>query len=341
MAKEHDCAGMLVVLWTGLGDVITSLPAVRALRERYPAARVALMGAAPLAALLRDTVAFGDFAPLDMRLLTGNRDRLPEEDRRRLAGFLRDGGFDLVVSFPSSAALGASAREAGARYLEFSNVADPPVEAVERALELARLAGADTADRIPRIVVGEAARRRADRFLREHDLAGRPAAGLHPGGSHAGKRWPASSFAAAGNAIARRYGARIVLFEGPADRDAAEEVRAGLDAAPVDVRGVDLAELAALLARTAFLLCNDSGPMHLAAAVGTPVVAIFGHSDPLNWGPCGDRHEIVRRAVPCGPCPPETARACPTAECVRGVTVDDVLAGVEALVRRRPGCFPA
>jgi ADP-heptose:LPS heptosyltransferase len=328
---------MLVVLWTGLGDVITSIPALRALRECHPHARLTLMGAGPLAALLRDTIRFDDFVVLDVRTLTGAADRPAKENQSRLSEFLRDRGFDVVISFPSSKRLGEAAREAGARTLEFSSLADPPVEAVERALDLVRLLGVDTGDRVPRITVGEAGRRRAGRFWTEHGLESRPAVGIHPGGSHAGKRWPPASFAAVGNELARRHAARIVLFAGSGDREARDGVAADLLPAPVVVEGVDLAELAALFERTAFLVCNDSGPMHLAAAVGTPIVALFGHSDPLNWGPAGDDHVIVRREVECGPCPPETARACRTLRCVREITVKDVLAGAEALCRRLPG----
>ncbi len=166
--------------------------------------------------------------------------------------------------------------------------------------------------------------------------------GIHASGGRESKQWHLDRFAAVAAAIAREHDAVIVLTGGPGDRPQVDAVKARLDGvAHVDAAGrLDLAGTAALLARLDLLVTGDTGPMHLADAVGTPVVALFGPSDPRRYGPTAPGQEVVRVQLPCSPCgqvrlPPERCRG-HVPDCMDGITVDMVLtAARRALARGR------
>lgn len=165
---------------------------------------------------------------------------------------------------------------------------------------------------------------------------------LHASGGRAIKQWDADRFAAAGARLASTHEAAIVLTGAPGDEGIVQQVRHALPASveTIDVSGAaDLLTLAAILERSAMLLTGDTGPMHLAAAVGTPVVAVFGPSDPARYGPRGP-HRVVRVDLWCAPCnrirrPPLRCQG-HTPDCLVGVTVDAVVRAGDELLRGDP-----
>jgi ADP-heptose:LPS heptosyltransferase len=168
--------------------------------------------------------------------------------------------------------------------------------------------------------------------------ASRPLVGIHASGGRASKQWHLDRFAAAARAIVRARGGTIVLTGTDADRPLVDAVRAGLaDDPTIDAAGaLDLPSLAALLAELDVLVTGDTGPMHLAAAVDTPVVALFGPSDPARYGPRARAERILRVDLPCSPCglvrlPPERCRG-HVPECLDRIGVDEVAAAAIALL---------
>lgn len=157
--------------------------------------------------------------------------------------------------------------------------------------------------------------------------------GLNPGAAYgAAKRWPAARFAAAGDALARRTGARVAVLGSAAERPLAEEVAAAMRAPARVLAGeTRLAELVGVLARLDVLVTNDSGPMHVASALGTPVVAVFGPTDHRETAPAGPGPaRIAREPVPCAPC---GLRACPIDHaCMRRVEAEQVASLAAELV---------
>jgi ADP-heptose:LPS heptosyltransferase len=183
------------------------------------------------------------------------------------------------------------------------------------------------------------ARRRAGELLRE---AGTPLVGLHASGGRAVKQWDPQRFADVASRLVQEHGATVVLTGTAPDRPMVEVVRRALPpAATIDLTGVpDLLDLAAVLERLDVYITGDTGPMHLAAAVGTPVVAVFGPSDPARYAPSHPMHRVVRIDLPCAPCnrirlPPARCTGV-TPDCLRGVDVAAVYdAAVAALAARR------
>ncbi len=161
--------------------------------------------------------------------------------------------------------------------------------------------------------------------------AGRPWFGLNPGAEYGpAKRWPADRFVAAALALREKTRCRWVLFGGADDRALAETIAGDIARAtgepPLNLAGkTSLCELAAVLKICDLVLTNDTGPMHLAAAVGAPVTAVFGSTSPELTGPVfSKRARVVRGQAPCAPC---FRRQCPIdLRCLRGIETAQVVA---------------
>jgi lipopolysaccharide heptosyltransferase II len=153
-----------------------------------------------------------------------------------------------------------------------------------------------------------------------------PWIGINPGAAYGtAKRWPPERFAAAAALVARRSGAQVAIVGSAAERPLAEAIAAQLGGAARVLCGeTTLAELVGVLRELRLLLTNDSGPMHLAAALGTPLVAVFGSTDWTETAPVSDRARVVREETECAPC---KLRECPIDHrCMERVAVDRVAA---------------
>jgi 3-deoxy-D-manno-octulosonic-acid transferase/heptosyltransferase-1 len=139
------------------------------------------------------------------------------------------------------------------------------------------------------------------------------------------KLWDDAKFAALCDRIRTELGLGVILTGGEAGP--LERIRAGMKTPAVNLGGqTSLRELACLYRRAALVVSTDSGPMHLAAAVGTPVVALFGPTDPARTGPYGAGHRVIRGALPCMPC---LSKRCDDPRCMREISVETVFAAVK------------
>jgi lipopolysaccharide heptosyltransferase II len=163
-------------------------------------------------------------------------------------------------------------------------------------------------------------------------FAGRPLAVLVPGTLWQTKHWHAEGFAEVARHLART-GRAVVLAGSAAERPRCQAV-AALCPAACDLSGqTTLSDLAALIQRASACVTNDSGPMHLAVALGRPVVSVFGPTDPLWIGPYGRPHAVVRADVPCSPCYLRQLRRCPNGHaCMSEVSAARVIARVEGVL---------
>ncbi|MBI3932484.1 MAG: lipopolysaccharide heptosyltransferase II [Acidobacteria bacterium] len=159
-----------------------------------------------------------------------------------------------------------------------------------------------------------------------------PWVGLNPGAFYgSAKRWMPERYAAVGDRLARRRGVKVAIVGSAAERPLGESIAAAMQAPALNLCGeTTLAALVGALSRLRLLVTNDSGPMHLAAALGVPVVAVFGPTDWRETAPVGEGHRLVREPVECAPC---RLRECPIDHrCMRRVTADRVAeAALEAL----------
>lgn len=190
----------------------------------------------------------------------------------------------------------------------------------------------------PRFALDESSEAAATRILagvpESHRLVG-----LHVSGGRESKQWHLARFAEVGRQLAQEPDVTIVLTGGAGDRPLVDVVKAELGAATVvDSAGaLDLPGSAALLSRLTMLITGDTGPMHLAASVGTPVIALFGPSDPRRYGPLATHQRVLRVQLPCSPCgqvrlPPERCRG-HVPDCMDGITVDAVVDAAQRWLR--------
>jgi len=190
----------------------------------------------------------------------------------------------------------------------------------------------------PRLALDESSEAAATRILtgvpESHRLVG-----LHVSGGRESKQWHLSRFAEVGRHLAQEPDVTIVLTGGVGDRPLVDGVMAQLgNTRVVDTAGaLDLPGSAALLARLTMLITGDTGPMHLAASVGTPVIALFGPSDPRRYGPLAAHQQVLRVQLPCSPCgqvrlPPERCRG-HVPDCMDGITVTAVVDAAQRWLR--------
>jgi ADP-heptose:LPS heptosyltransferase len=175
---------------------------------------------------------------------------------------------------------------------------------IQRNLDLARLLGCpDLGVELEFPLSGED-RAEATRHLGCLPRADRPWVGIHPGARAPARRWSPRRFAALADVMAREHRAQIILTGGAAEREIVAEVRRHMTAEALDLSGrTTIGGLAALIERLDLFVSNDSGPAHLAVAVGTASVVIFGPAEVARWAPLdATRHPVVRRDVPCSPC---------------------------------------
>jgi ADP-heptose:LPS heptosyltransferase len=172
-------------------------------------------------------------------------------------------------------------------------------------------------------------------WLRENSLEGtKPLAGLHIGSSERWrtKRWDVERWAALCDHLAQR-GYQVILTGTARDREAGERVRASTKARPVMALGtLRLMELACLIRRCQVYVTTDSAPLHLAAAMGTPTVALFGPTDPARHAPRASRLAVIKKDVPCSPCYSTWCRTI-THACMKRISVEEVANAVEGLTR--------
>lgn len=284
---------VLLLNFTALGDLLFSTPAIRALKETYPAWCLDLLVKPQFASLMASN-------PHIHRLW-----QYPGRGPGffKLMQQLSRQGFDLAIILhgndPEATLL---AQAAGSPYvigsakspLSFAYSAGvaqtgPFRHAIEHRLDFVRLVGADAADKRMELFLPAGAQAEADTLLSRHFGASavRPLA-LHPTGSGAYKWWPQENFSALGEYLHEHYQAPLLIISGRQDRPAAESLAARLPGPTLVTGGrYPLATVAALLQRARLLVANDSGPLHMALALGVPSIALIGADHPARIGPYG------------------------------------------------------
>ncbi|MBF0169925.1 MAG: glycosyltransferase family 9 protein [Nitrospinae bacterium] len=168
-----------------------------------------------------------------------------------------------------------------------------------------------------------------EKLERKGLLFDRPLVLLHPGARIDEKRWPAPKMGELARWLVDEKGAAVILAGGPADRGEVDAIRKASGYALPTFADLTVAELMALIGGVDLLVCNDSGPMHIAGAFDTPTVALFGPSDPALWSPVGDHHAILTPApMDCMPC---DQKGCPRSgdHCMTRIDIDAVKETVE------------
>ncbi len=343
---------ILIVKLSAIGDVIHTLPSLNALRKRFPTAHIAWVVEKAAAELIEDHPALN-------RVIVSNRKRwikgLWGSDRlnnlKNIYNFikeLRDTHYDFIIDFQGLlksgvlVGLARGSRKAGyGRGMErdegaylFLNEHIPAVDmnqhALDRSLILLRSIGVPADEIEYRIPVGQNERTSAARLLKECGVDGnRPLVAVNPITRWETKRWSYRKFAELADRIIDEFSACVVFTGSKSDQDAIASIAAEMKHRARNMAGrTSLKELAALYEKSALAVTTDTGPMHLAAAVGTPVVALFGPTAPWRTGPYGPGNQVIRAKLECSPC---FKRKCPTTKCMEQIGVEQVMEAVQKL----------
>ena len=345
----HDPSASLLVRATNwLGDAVMTTPTLAGLREALPEARIALL-AKPLVAEL-----FRHHPDVDEVMVYERPGRHEGAlGRLRLAGELRRRGFDgallLQNAFDAAliAFLGRIPERAGyptdgRRILLTLPVPLTPgiLERHEVEYYLCLLDGLGIPRPEPaalKLAVTEEEREAIETRLASLGIErGAPFVAINPGATYgSAKRWYPDRFAAVADALSAEWGTAVVVVGSTAEAPLSGEIEAATRNPPVNLAGkTTVRELMALLSLSSFLVTNDSGPMHIGAALGVPLVAIFGPTDWRRTSPWSERAKVVRVEIDCSPC---RLRVCDRGhECMLGVTPGMVLDAARQLLPGGP-----
>jgi lipopolysaccharide heptosyltransferase I len=343
--RSKNFSRILLVKPTAMGDVIHAIPVLVKLRARYPGAQIDWLVTPENAELVREHPALSNAVIFE-------RKKIGPSGWIRLLMRLREARYDLVIDLQGlfrsalfSAATRAPVRigfaRAGARegawlaYTHHIAIQNPEVHAIDRYLWLAPMLGLDDAPPDLRVYPASEAVEKASRLIAENRFE--KFAVLVPGTKWETKHWSPERFAEAGRALAKR-GFGIFVAGSPDEKSLCAKV-AALCPGAIDLAGkTSLSELAAILERTAICITNDSGPMHLAVALGRPVVSIFGPTNPVLVGPYGHPESVVRSGLACSPCRFRKLSQCPHDHaCMEQVSAAMVIERIDAVLGANRG----
>ena len=327
---------LVLELWH-MGDVVLATSVLQQLRAAYPDARITLLAKQHAVELLKHSPLVDEIVAFDFpwTAMSGkyNPSRYDTASIRELVRNLREKDFDLSIDCRMDLRSNLLTKSIGARrrvgydfgggsFLLTDALSPPPADQhkVDDWLGLLEPLATDAkgAGSIePVLAVSNDERGDARRVLELYDISDNDVVvGIHPGGSFAAKRWAADNFAAVARALSERDGVKVIVFVDP--EGSGSEMQIGRHAAFVRT---SIREMMALFTQCDLLICNDSGPMHIAAALGVPVVAIFSTGNPKAYGPRGVNHTVVGNGAVAG--------------VLSDVTVDEVLAAAEGTLRTR------
>jgi heptosyltransferase-1 len=376
MLRSRQFRRILLIKPSAVGDVLHTLPVLVKLRARYPEARIDWLLTPAIAELIRHHPALSGVVPFDRHGFARCwRSWSAAAGLARLVADLRRARYELAIDLHGqfrsallALASGAPVRvgfgrpHAGPRcptdrrlvrmaythgwtgaregaWLAYTHRIPLPasdVHAVDRYLWLGPLLGLDDGPPDLRVPVPPAAEAKVDALLDRAGVGGRPLAVLVPGTMWETKHWHVQGFAEVGRHLTAT-GRAVVLAGSPAERDRCRAVAESCPGA-IDLCGqTALSELAALMGRAAVCVTNDSGSMHLAVALGRPVVSVFGPTDPVWIGPYGRPDAVVRAELPCAPCYLRVVRRCPNDHaCMTAVTGAMVIERLERTLEAAP-----
>jgi ADP-heptose:LPS heptosyltransferase len=325
-----------------LGDFLVATPAVWSLRHAFPDAELSFIGLPWMDGLVQ-RLGVDRFLPFP------GYPGIPEVPytERETARFLAQhaGELDLVVQLHGNGSIiNGFVGALGARHSLGYTIGGTPSTAltlpirypgdglhqVPKWLRLVERIGVKPLGNHLVWPVTDADQRELERLAPGLNVATGPLVGLHPGAKAPARRWPPARFAAVADRLQQEVGATVVLLGGPDERPIAERVLAAMCGTAVDLVGrTSVAVLGALVARLDLLVADDSGPAHLAAALDTPSVQLWGPGDPPSWGPLDQlRHRVLSVDAACSPC---GFAECPIDHrCMLGIEVDEVLAAARA-----------
>jgi heptosyltransferase III len=357
LSKDHgdevDMRNILVIKLRYIGDVLLATPVLRALRERFPDARLTMAVNRGTEEVIKWNPDLNEIIVVERGGLVGQIRLLQEFRRRRFDAVvdLTDGDRSAFLTRVSGAPVRIGFNEEQRwRGMLYTTIVASPAGSVHRLeRDFAALSPFGIKAKASPLILETSAEGeyQAARLLKEVGVMNedghipKPLVLLHPGARYWFKSWPFERFSELADRLTDEYGCRILLGGGAQDVEMATAICGRAKSFPIALAGrATLLQFAAVLKRCALFVGNDNGAMHMAAAVSTPVVGLFGPSNPLEWGPRGERVSVIYKELDCRQCfHPTCFRG--DENCMRQISVDEVLDSCRRIIvldprRERP-----
>ena len=306
-----DPRNILVIDFGQLGDVVLSLPALRAIRERFPHARITIAVGKPAGEIVKLSGYANDVLEVDRVALRDGVKLVSIGRIFKFVGEVRKAKYDFVIDLHSlsetnllgwlsGAPKRLYARRPGRSLDSLANFNPrPPREAkqahaVDRYLDVIKPLGIENPPRLPVLKTTTAADQAVEKILKkEKASSGTLLVGLFPGAGHESRRWPLEHFAEVADHLIRNAKVRVIVFAGPEERPLVPQMRTMFPTKTIFLDRLTIPQLLSAQARLTLFISNDTGPAHTAAAMGTPVVLIMDRPTPNTFTPVGDHHRLV------------------------------------------------
>jgi ADP-heptose:LPS heptosyltransferase len=335
--KWIEVQSILILHQGALGDFILALPTLANLRKALPQARCVIMGYPRILELV------------DKRYYA---EEVLSIDQKGMASFFVQGGpldrslsqffsqFDLTVVFGKGGGVTIAEnlkRVCRGGILQINSFPpwDEKIHVTDHLLSELSRHGFPMDEKKPRLYLNGSDREWGKEFWSANAVKPeerREMIVIHPGSGSKKKVWPVGRFLELSHHLQERLHSKLLVVIGPAEGGETQRLFEGMKLhPPIFARGLSLLQLASIMEDCRLFIGNDSGVSHLAAALGIPVLAVFGPTDPEVWSPRGQKVVVVRREIPCSPCPQERFFQCGHSDCLKEVSVGDVLRGVGQL----------
>jgi len=335
LGSGRDIKKILFIRIDRIGDIVLSSPALKATKQAFPHSELTV-----LASPLNSPLIFNN-PNIDHIVVYDRRGSLI--DRIRVIRKLRESGFDLVIDpyadYELETALiaffsGAKRRTGYASYGRevFFNLPAPEIKSnghfIDLTLDVLKPVGIVAKDKTPEIFLTDDEKKWAGDWLNKNGMGSNPVIGIHPGAYYETQRWPQERFAELIERLQKDKKLVPIIFGGPDDEHLVNRICSILHGEVTTYIALDLRKLAALISCCHVFVCNNSGPLHMAVALGTPTISLMGPTIKERWMPVGDIHTILRiDDLPCIGCNKGYCKI-NTHDCMRLITVGKVLDAV-------------
>lgn len=340
--KKEEVKRILVIKLEKIGDLVLSIPILRELKSNFPHSYIAI--------LVNDYSK--DIVSADSNINEVLLYKKSIAGLFKLIKKIQDEYFDLVIdltgndkefipvliSYLSKAKYTVGLNQSGRGFLHTIKVNYDPKDKplTELMFDIMKPLGIYSNDIIPRIDVSPDARIFADGIfskfnIKDNDLM----IGIHPGGYYPSQCWPEIGFAKVADELIKRYAACVFIISGCVEKPIVFKIVESMRNKPQGIiNDITLQQLMGVISHLDLLICNNSGPLHIATALGIPTVSTMGPTLPERWRPRGKNHIVIRKDIACSPC---NLGRCRTHECMELITPGDIIAAVEVQLKNLRG----
>ncbi len=302
---------ILVINFGQLGDVVLSLPALNAIRQRFPSATIAAMVGKPAKPIIEMSGSANKILGVDRVALRDGPKLVSIGKIIKLVKDVRASKYDLIIDLHSLSETNVLGLLSGASHRLYAHRPNrsldflgnfkprPPLQdltrhAVDRYLDVLKPLGVDESSRAPHLTTNPKANAEVEALLKKANADSKTLlVGMFFGAGHVVRRWPIERYAELADFLIRNHGVRVVVFAGPEERPYVAEAKKVFPDSTIFFDKLTIPQLAAAQARLTLFISNDTGPMHIAAAVGTSVVVMLDRPTPHSFTPVGDQHRVI------------------------------------------------